>query len=430
MDILRQQLDKVAKHFEPGSKYEKLYALYEMHDTILYTPGEVTKGPSHVRDGIDLKRMMVTVVLALLPLCLWAMYNTGFQAFSAFGGGATPLDDPRIWIWEALGLGYDTHNIFTATLFGAMYFVPVFLVVGAMGGLVEGTFAVMRDHEINEGFLVTWFLFALSLPPSIPLWQVAIGTIFGVVIGKEVFGGTGMNILNPALTARAFLFFAYPAQISGDAVWTAAVADPAAGIDAWSGATYLGRAALDGMAALDAGACQAALDAGQSLSSSCPHPDLLQHAFLGYIPGSMGETSALLCLVGAAVLILMKIGSWRTMAGVVVGTAVMAGLLNAIGSDTNPMFAIPPHWHMVLGGWAFGTVFMATDPVSSAFTNTGKWIYGALIGVLVVLVRVVNPAYPEGMMLAILFMNMFAPLIDHYVVKASINRRKARYGAA
>ena len=337
---------------------------------------------------------------------------------------------PAIWIWEALGLGYDTHNVFTATLFGAMYFVPVFLIVGAMGGLVEGTFAVMRDHEINEGFLVTWFLFALSLPPSIPLWQVAIGTIFGVVIGKEVFGGTGMNILNPALTARAFLFFAYPAQISGDAVWTAAVADPAAGIDAWSGATYLGRAALDGMAALDAGACQAALDAGQSLSSSCPHPDLLQHAFLGYIPGSMGETSALLCLVGAAVLILMKIGSWRTMAGVVVGTAAMAGLLNAIGSDTNPMFAVPPHWHMVLGGWAFGTVFMATDPVSSAFTDTGKWIYGALIGVLVVLVRVVNPAYPEGMMLAILFMNMFAPLIDHYVVKASINRRKARYGAA
>jgi Na+-transporting NADH:ubiquinone oxidoreductase subunit B len=430
MDILRQQLDKLGKHFEKGAKYEDLYALYEMQDTILYTPGEVTKGPSHVRDGMDLKRMMVTVVLALLPLCLWAMYNTGYQAFVAFGGGATPLDDPRVWLWEGLGLDYDSSNYFTTTLFGSMYFLPVFLIVGAMGGAVEGAFAVVRKHEINEGFLVTWFLFALSLPPSIPLWQVAIGTIFGVVIGKEVFGGTGMNILNPALTARAFLFFAYPAQISGDAVWTAAAAPAAGAVDAWSGATYLGRAALDGMAALDAQVCADALAGGQVLSSACPHPDLLQHAFLGYIPGSMGETSTLLCLVGAAVLVLMKIGSWRTMAGVVVGTALMALTLNGIGSDTNPMFALGPHWHMVLGGWAFGTVFMATDPVSSAFTDTGKWVYGALIGVLVVLVRVVNPAYPEGMMLAILFMNMFAPLIDHYVVKASIKRRKARYGAA
>jgi Na+-transporting NADH:ubiquinone oxidoreductase subunit B len=295
---------------------------------------------------------------------------------------------------------------------------------------VETLFAVVRKHEINEGFLVTWFLFALSLPPSIPLWQVGVGTIFGVVIGKEVFGGTGMNILNPALTARAFLFFAYPAQISGDAVWTTAIADPGAGVDAWSGATYLGRAAIDGMAALDANVCTAALKAGETLSSLCPHPDLMQHAFVGYIPGSMGETSTVLCLVAAVMLVVMKIGSWRTMAGVAVGTIVMAVFLNAVGSKTNPMFALTWQWHMVLGGWAFGTVFMATDPVSSAFTDTGKLIYGALIGILVVLVRVVNPAYPEGMMLAILFMNMFAPLIDHYVVKASISRRKRRYGSA
>ena len=430
MDFLRQQLDQLGKHFHKGAKYEKLYAVYEMQDTILYTPGEVTKGPSHVRDGLDLKRMMITVVIALMPLVLWAMYNTGFQAFTAFGQGATPLDDPRVWIWEALGLGYDSSNIFTTTLFGSLYFLPVFLLIGAMGGVVEGTFAVVRGHEINEGFLVTWFLFALTLPPTIPLWQVFLACIFGLVIGKEVFGGTGMNILNPALTARAFLFFAYPAEISGDAVWTAAAADPAAGVDAWSGATYLGRAALDGMAALDANVCASALEAGKSVSFTCPHPDLLQHAFLGYIPGSMGETSALLCIVGALLLVVTKIGSWRTMAGVTVGTAAMAALLNAIGSDTNPMFAIPFWWHMVLGGWAFGTVFMATDPVSSAFTDTGKWIYGALIGVLVVLVRVVNPAYPEGMMLAILFMNMFAPLIDHYVVQANVKRRKARYGGA
>lgn len=429
MDFLRDQLDKVGKHFEKGAKYEKLYAVYEMQDTILYTPGEVTKGPSHVRDGIDLKRMMITVVLALMPLVLWAMYNTGYQAFVAMGEGAAPVDDYRLWIWQTLGLGFDSSNIFLCLLYGSAYFLPAFLVIGLMGGLIEGTFAVVRGHEINEGFLVTWFLLALTLPPTIPLWQVVLACIFGLVLGKEVFGGTGMNILNPALTARAFLFFAYPADISGDSVWTAAVADPAAGVDGWSGATYLGRAAIDGMAALDVGVCQAALDAGRDLMTGCPHPDLLQHAFLGYIPGSMGETSALLCLVGAAVLVMMKIGSWRTMAGVTLGTVAMTMVLNAIGSDTNPMFAIPFWWHMVLGGWAFGTVFMATDPVSSAFTDLGKWIYGALIGVLVILVRVVNPAYPEGMMLAILFMNMFAPLIDHYVVKANIKRRKARYGA-
>src|SRR5690606_35934444 len=215
------------------------------------------------RDGIDLKRMMITVVIALMPLVLWAMYNTGFTAFTAFGEGATPLDDPRVWLWEALGLGYDSSNIFTTTLFGSLYFLPVFMLIGAMGGVVEGTFAVIRGHEINEGFLVTWFLFALTLPPTIPLWQVFLACIFGLVIGKEIFGGTGMNILNPALTARAFLFFAYPVEISGDAVWTAAAADPTAGIDAWSGATYLGRAALDGMAALDSNVCAAALEAGK-----------------------------------------------------------------------------------------------------------------------------------------------------------------------
>jgi Na+-transporting NADH:ubiquinone oxidoreductase subunit B len=430
MDFLRQQLDRVGKHFEKGGRWEPLYAFWEMQDTILYTPGEVTKGPSHVRDGLDLKRMMITVVVALLPLCAWACYNTGYQSFAALGQGAQPMhDDLRVMLWEWLGWGYDSSNVLTSTLFGSLFFLPAFLVIGALGGVVEGGFAVIRKHEINEGFLVTWFLFALTLPPTIPLWQVVLGIVFGLVIGKEVFGGTGMNILNPALTARAFLFFAYPAEISGELVWTVAQADPtAAGPDAWSGATYLARAAVDGLPALDAAACTSALEAGTNLSFSCPSPDLLQHAFIGYIPGSMGETSTLLCLVGAGMLIFTKIGSWRTMAGVALGTVVMAQVLNLVGSETNAMFGVPFWWHMVLGGWALGTVFMATDPVSSAFTDLGKWIYGALIGVLVVLIRVVNPAYPEGMMLAILFMNMFAPLIDHYVVKANIKRRSVRYG--
>jgi len=243
-------------------------------------------------------------------------------------------------------------------------------------------------------------LLPLTLPATIPLWQVAVGVAFGVIIGKEVFGGTGMNVLNPALTARAFLFFAYPGQISGDAVWTAAN-----NVDGFSGATWLSRAAAE----------HNVLDQASWMD-----------AFLGFIPGSMGETSTLACLLGAGVLIATRIGSWRTMAGVVLGTVIVASLLNAVGSDTNPMFAVPFWWHFVLGGWAFGTVFMATDPVSSAFTNTGRLLYGFGIGALVVLVRVVNPAYPEGMMLAILFMNLFAPLFDYFVVQGNIKRRLAR----
>lgn len=412
MDLLRQTLDKIGKPFEKGGKLEKLHAVYEMHDTILYTPSEVTQKDAHVRDGLDLKRMMISVVFALLPIVLFAMYNVGFQASSAVGQGALAADTWQTWVWtELLGLSFDASSVISCIALGSLYFLPVFAVVGATGGAVEVTFALIRGHEVTEGFLVSWFLFALTLPPTIPLWQVVLGCAFGLVFGKEVYGGVGMNFLNPALTARAFLFFAYPGQISGDAVWTAAMANPAA-VDGWSGATPLSVAATGGIEALGAQA------------------DLWTNAFIGLIPGSMGETSALLCLFGAAFLVITKIGSWRTMAGVTIGTAAAAFLLNAIGSDTNPMFSVPFHWHIVLGGWAFGTVFMATDPVSSAFTDRGKWFYGLGIGIMVVLVRVVNPAYPEGMMLAILFMNMFAPLIDNYIVEANIKRRKARYVGA
>jgi Na+-transporting NADH:ubiquinone oxidoreductase subunit B len=408
MDFLRQQLDKVAHHFEKGGKYEALYPFFEANDTILYTPGTVTKVASHVRDQLDQKRMMITVVLALLPICLFACWNTGYQAALAVGKGAAPHEGWQTALWMFFGGGFDAGNHLANALYGALFFIPVWLVTGLVGGHIEVAFSIIRKHEITEGFLVTWFLFALTLPPTIPLWMVAVGIAFGIILGKEVFGGVGMNVMNPALVSRAFLFFAYPAAMSGDAVWVAA-----ANTDSFTGATWLATAAdvTQGMAALEA------------------EPNLWMNSFIGMIPGSMGETSALLCFVGALVLIATKIGSWRTMAGVVLGTAGMVLLLNQVDSETNSMFAMPFHWHIVLGGWAFGMVFMATDPVSSAFTDTGKWIYGALIGVFVVLVRVVNPGYPEGMMLAILFMNMFAPLIDHFVVQANVKRRTARYAA-
>jgi len=296
---------------------------------------------------------------------------------------------------------YNAGNPLACLIHGALYFFPAYIVTLAVGGAWETLFAIVRKHEIAEGFLVTSLLFPLILPPTIPMWQVALGVSFGVVIGKEVFGGVGMNILNPALTGRAFLFFAYPAQISGETVWTA-VPEKCA-VDGFSGATWLARAAEGGLAE------------GSWLK-----------AFVGLVPGSMGETSALCCLMGAVVLILSRIGSWRIMAGVVAGTMGTSLLFNIVGSDTNPMFATPFWWHMVLGGWAFGTVFMATDPVSGCNTDKGRLVYGFLIGVLVVLVRVVNPAYPEGMMLAILLMNVFAPLIDHFIVQVNVKRRIAR----
>jgi len=406
MQFLKDAHLNVKHHFEKGGKLEFFYPLWEAQFTGLFTPGDVTRTASHVRDGLDNKRLMITVVIALLPCMFMAMYNTGYQALLAMAQGAVPLDSWQDWLYATVGLSYDFKNPINCVIYGALHYLPVVVAAMATGGIVEPLVAMIRKHEINEGFLVTGMLIPLTLPPTIPLWMVVVGTAFGTIFAKEIFGGTGMNFLNPALTARAFLFFAYPAALSGDAAWIAA---DFAGVDGFSGATWLAQAAVSGETAL----------AGASW----------MNAFLGFVPGSMGETSTLAALIGAFLLIWTGIGSWRTMGGVVIGTIAMAGFLNVVGSDTNPMFGVPWYWHAVLGGWAFGMVFMATDPVSSAFSNPGKLVYGFLIGVLVILIRVVNPAYPEGMMLAILFMNMFAPLIDHYFVQANIRRREARYAA-
>ncbi len=404
MKFLRKILDRQAKHFEPGGKFEKLYPAWEAQDTFLFTPASVTRGAAHVRDAADLKRIMIVVVVALVPCIYMAMYNTGLQAHRAIAQGALPLDTWQTRVMEWLGQAFDPSDIWACILHGALYFLPVFIVTPAIGGTIEAIFSIVRKHDINEGFLVTWMLFPLVLPPTIPLWQVSLGIAFGVLFGKEIFGGTGMNILNPALTARAFLFFAYPAEISGDKVWIAAETSP----DGVSGATWLAEAAVNGPAALEANTTW-------------------MEAFLGTIPGSMGETSTLACLIGAAILLITRIGSWRILGSLVAGSFLASLLLNAIGSQSNPLLNVPFHWQIVLGGWALGAVYMATEPVTAAHSQGGQLIYGFLIGVLAIFIRVLNPAYPEGMMLAILFMNVFAATIDHFVVQANIRRRKARY---
>ena len=404
MRWLRELLDKQARHFEKGGRLERLYTLWEMQDTFLYTPGEVTRVAPHVRDAFDMKRLMITVVIALAGCIYMALYNTGYQANLAIAASAAPLDVWQTDAMESMGLPFTPDDLWACLVHGTLYFVPVLIVTFAVGGFWEALFSVVRGHEVNEGLLVTGMLFPLILPATVPLWQVALGISFGVVVGKEIFGGTGMNVLNPALTARAFLFFAYPAEMSGDAIWIAAGTAP----DGVSGATALMRATEGGLTGVTE-----MLDPWQ--------------AFIGLTPGSMGETSVLACLAGAAVLIATGVGSWRIMASVAAGTLATALLLNVVGSATNPFFEVTPLWHMLLGGWAFGTVYMATDPVSGPSTPSGHYAYGLLIGCLVVLIRVVNPAYPEGMMLAILFMNLFAPLIDYMVVQANVRRRRARH---
>lgn len=402
MKFLRNFLDRQQPRFKAGGKFEKYYALYEMLDTFLYTPGEVTKESTHVKDSLDLKRMMITVVVALVPCIIFAMYNAGMQANLALASlGQQTASGWQGNVLALLGVGIDPQSFWASLVHGALYFFPLLIVSYTVGGVWESLFAMVRGHEVNEGFLVTGILFPLILPPTIPLWQAALGISFGVVVGKEVFGGVGKNFLNPALTGRAFLFFAYPAQISGDAVWVA--------VDGFSGATPLSIGYAGG---------QAAIEKAVSWTD----------AFLGMIPGSMGETSTLACMFGAFVLIASGIGSWRIMVSVLIGAGCLAFLFNAVGSSTNAMFSITPGWHFVLGGFAFGLVFMATDPVSASMTKTGQWIYGLLIGCMVILIRVVNEAFPEGMMLAILFGNVWAPVIDHYVVKANIKRRVLRNG--
>ncbi len=399
MKFLRKLLDRIEPAFQKGGKLEKLFPAFEAIDTFLYTPKSVATGSCHVRDALDYKRMMTIVMIALLPCIFMAMYNTGLQANSAMAElGVSHAPGWRGAILEALGVGYDPSGFWANLIHGAMYFVPAYVVCMAAGLFWEVLFACVRKHDVNEGFFVTGLLIPLTLPPAIPLWQVAIGTSFGVVIGKEIFGGTGFNFLNPALTARAFLYFAYPAEISGDSVWTA--------VDGFSGATPLGAAAADGMQAVNV---------------------TWSEAFLGTMQGSMGETSTLACLIGAAILLITRVGSWRIMSSMLVGAMGLSALLYGLGSTTNPMFEMAPQWHLVLGGFAFGLVFMATDPVSAAMTEKGQFVYGFLIGCVTILVRVVNPAFPEGVMLAILLGNVFAPLIDFYVVRANIRRRALRH---
>ncbi len=391
MKFLLKRLHKNRHLYEPGGKLEALFPLYEAQETFLFTPPHQAKGAPHVRDGLDLKRAMMTVIFALIPPTLWGIYNAGLQ----------------------YNVVNQIENASTMThwIQGAMIVMPIILVSYIVGGIIEVAFCIIRKHEVNEGFLVTGLLFPLTLPPTIPLWQVAVGIAFGILIGKEIFGGTGFNVLNPALTARAFLFFAYPAQISGDAVWTVVKADNV--IDGFTGATPLAVAA-----ATPAGASviDALNEAGFSWSTM----------FGGAIGGSIAETSVIPILLGAALLIAMGIGAWRIMAGGVIGLTIAASLMNLLPADNfSPFTQLPFYYHMVMGSFLFGIVYMATDPVSAAATNTGKWIYGILIGVLAIIIRVGNPAFPEGVMLAILFMNVMAPMIDHYVVQGHVRKRRA-----
>ena len=399
---LRELLDKVSHLVEKGGKYEKFHSVFEAFDTFLYRPSNVTKTTAHVRDGIDLKRMMVAVWVCTFPVIFFGMWNIGYQANTAFAANPETLAAQDHWRMALIRMlaGVDPSSIWDNIVHGAVWFLPIYIVTFVVGISWEMLFASVRKHEVNEGFFVTSVLFALTMPPSIPLWQVALGISFGVVIAKEVFGGTGKNFLNPALAGRAFLYFAYPAQSSGDAVWTV--------VDGFTMATPLGNAAGGGVDAI----------VGSGVS--------WMNAFLGVVPGSVGETSTLIILIMGCVLVISKISSWRIISGVLLGMIATSLLLNVIGSKTNPMFAMPWYWHLVLGGFAFGMVFMSTDPVSAAMTNTGKMIFGALIGVMVVLVRVVNPAFPEGIMLAILFGNLCAPLIDFFVIQANVKRRLRR----
>lgn len=395
---MRKLLDRFESDFHPGGKWEKLYPLFEAIDTLLYKPKSTTKNSSHVRDNIDLKRVMITVWLATFPAMFFGMWNIGFQANSIMADiGMTSQDGIRGAIIGLLA-GYDATSVWDNMIHGSAYFLPIYITTFVVGITWEIIFATVRKHEVNEGFFVTSILFSLSCPPDLPLWMVAIGISFGVVIGKEIFGGTGKNFLNPALTGRAFLYFAYPAYMSGDAVWTA--------VDGYSGATMLSLAASEGLP-----------NASEAYT--------WMESFIGTIPGSIGETSTLAILLGGFVLLYMKIASWRIVAGILLGSMVLSELFNLFKSD-NPMFSVPFYWHWVIGGFAFGAIFMATDPVSAAMTNSGKFWYGILIGVMVILIRVANPAFPEGMMLAILFANLFAPLFDHFAVNANIRRRLAR----
>jgi Na+-transporting NADH:ubiquinone oxidoreductase subunit B len=399
---LQKICEDAGRHFQKRSRLQSWYPAYEAMDSFLFGSNKTTSSAPHVRDSMDLKRIMTTVVLALMPCVLMAMWNTGYQANSALQ--ALGLSEPVGWRGMFMSpIGCDPGSLLSNFSHGALYFLPVYIVSLLVGSVWEAVFNIIRGHEFSEAFLVTSLLFALTLPPSIPLWQVAAGISFGVIFAKEVFGGVGRNFMNPALVARAFIFFAYPAQMSGDTIWI--------GVDGVTSAT-----ALSQFAAADPGAVM------DAVSSSW-----LQY-FLGTVPGSMGETSTLACLAGAFLLLITGIASWRIMGSMLFGALLCSASFWFLGGDANSMYGIPPHWHLVVGGFAFGLVFMATDPVSAAHTPIGQLMYGFLIGALAILIRVSNPAYPEGVMLAILLGNVFAPLFDYFVIQANIKRRKLRHG--
>ena len=398
-DPLRNFLDKTKPNFQKDGAWSKYFPLFDVFENLFYSSSRKTSGITHVRDGSDIQRVMAIVWMATFPTMFFGMYNLGYQSLIAIEAlNAAGQEFTKDWHWPIIELvsGLNPNNIFDCIAYGAVFFMPIYIVTFIVGIFWEAVFAVVRGHEISEGAFVTTVLFALSCPPDAPLWQVALGISVGLVIGKEIFGGTGKNFLNPALTGRAFLYFAYPASWSGDLSWVA--------VDGYSAATILGLSAESGYQFL-------------------PDSYSWSNAFLGFIPGSIGETSTLAILIGLAILLFMRVASWRIIAGVLIGTIATSYLFNIIGSESNPMFSMPFWWHMVVGGYAFGMVFMATEPVSGSHTNKGRWIYGIIIGVLVVLIRVVNPAFPEGMMLAILFANLTSPLIDYFVVKQNINRR-------
>ena len=379
MQLFRNILNTVKPHFEKGGKLEKMYPAYDAFETFLFVPDHTTKFGSHIRDAIDLKRTMITVLIALMPALLFGMWNVGQLHFTAIG---------------------ESFTLMSAFTFGALKMLPLIAISYGVGLSIEFAFAISRGHSVNEGYLVTGMLIPMIMPIDVPLWMLAVSVVFAVIIGKEVFGGTGMNILNPALTARAFLFFAYPTYMSGDKVWIHTGEQMT--VDGFSGATPLADLAAD-------------IPVDMSLISSF---------FNGTIAGSVGETSTIAILIGAAILIFTGIGSWRTMLSVFIGGYIMSLLFNLWG--VNELMLLPAHLHLILGGFAFGAVFMATDPVTAAQTNKGKYIVGFLIGVFAIIIRVFNPAYPEGMMMAILLLNVFAPLVDHYVIAANIKRRLKR----
>ena len=402
MKFLNRYFLNLKPHFEKGGKLERWYPLYEATDSFLFSTTKSTPSAPHVRDAVDLKRIMITVIIALIPCTIMALWNTGYQANQVLAEiGAVP-EGWRGAIMQLIGI--NSQSIFSNMMHGALYFVPIYLVTVIAGSVWEALFNLIRGHEFSEAYLVTSLLLPLTLPPTIPLWQVAVGASFGVIFAKEVFGGVGKNFMNPALASRAFIYFAYPAQMTGDKIWTA--------VDGISSATPLGAMA-------------------QAVAPGDPTGVLditwLQ-AFIGTIPGSMGETSTLACLLGAAILLVTGIASWRIMTSMLLGAVITALCFNLIATPADPLYAIPIHYHLVLGGFAFGLVFMATDPVSAAQTHTGQWLYGILIGFLTILIRVANPAYPEGVMLAILLGNVFAPLFDYFVVRANIKRRIVRHG--